>query len=197
MIDFTSLLPEEDEQKRLQNTFKPVANQVTKDSNYSSESSDWLWNQQPLDVVPDKHKTFVYLITNKITGKRYIGFKVFVTKKQRIINHKKKRFDFESDWRDYWSSSDNLNNDVKKYGPGNFIREVVCLTVNKSIGKYIEAQLHFDRKVLTINKDNYYNGIVNLRINQQTLKQIDDVEWCTKPLLGDILAKEQFGIVDL
>ena len=197
MIDFTSLLPEEDEQKRLQNTFKPVANQVTKDSKYSSESSDWLWNQQPLDIVPDKHKTFVYLITNKITGKRYIGFKVFVTKKQRIINHKKKRCDFESDWRDYWSSSDNLNNDVKKYGPGNFIREVVCLTVNKSIGKYIEAQLHFDRKVLTINKDNYYNGIVNLRINQQTLKQIDDVEWCTKPLLGDILAKEQFGIIDL
>ena len=196
MIDFTSLLPNELEQTQLQATFKPVINQVVKDVNHDDSVSEWLWNQQPIDIIPDKHKTFVYLITNKLTGKRYIGFKVFVTKKQRIVKRKKTRVETESDWKDYWSSSDNLNNDVKKYGPGNFIREIVCMTVNKAVGKYIEAQLHFERKVLTDNKDHYYNGIVNLRINQHTLKQINEVEWCTQPLLGDILAAEQFNLVD-
>ena len=197
MIDFSSLLPNELEQSKLQSTFEPVINQVVRDANYDNSVSEWLWNQQPLDIVPDKHKTFVYLITNKLTGKRYIGFKVFVTKKQRVVKRKKTRVETESDWKDYWSSSELLNHDVKKFGPGNFIREIVCMTVNKSVGKYIEAQLHFDRKVLTDNKDHYYNGIVNLRINQHTLKQISDIEWCSKPLLGDILARDQFGIKDL
>ena len=196
MIDFTSLLPNETEQEKLQHIFEPVHGFVNKDSRYDDSVSDWLWNQKPLQCIPKNHQTFVYLITNKITGKRYIGFKVFVTKKQKVIKHKKTRVQSESDWKDYWSSSELLNNDVKKYGPGNFIREIVCMTVNKAVGKYIEAYLHFTRKVLTENKNHYYNGIVNLRINQHTLKQIDQIEWCTERLLGDILAEDEFGFID-
>lgn len=188
MIDFNSLLPSTSESDKLQATFEPVKNFVQKSDNYNDQLSDWLWNGEPLQSLPEGHTTFVYLITNKLTGKRYIGFKIFSSKRTKVVKGKKVRVMQESDWRDYWSSSDNLNNDVKKYGPGNFLREIICFTVNKSVGKYIEAQLHFEREVLTKNKDLYYNGIVNLRINQRTLTLIDNVEWCTNKLLGDQLA---------
>ena len=191
MIDFTSLLPSASESDKLQATFEPVRNFVQKSEQFDDAESEWLWNGAPLESLPDGHSTFVYLITNKITHKRYIGFKIFTSKRTKVVKGKKVRVLTESDWKDYWSSSDNLNNDVKKYGPGNFIREIVCFTVNKSVGKYIEAQLQFEREVLTKNKDLYYNGIVNLRINQHTLSLIDRVVWCTEKLLGDQLAEQQ------
>ena len=70
--------------------------------------------------------------------------------------------------------------DVGKYGTGAFIREIVALTVNKSIGKYYEAYYQFIKGVLTDNNDRYYNGIVNLRINQNGLKKFKDVIFCDK-----------------
>lgn len=196
MIDFNSLLPNHEEQERLQTTFERVRGDVERDDRYNDEYSEWLWNGKPIDKIPSKHKSFVYLITNKLTGKRYIGFKVSVSKARKTVKRKRVSVEVESDWKDYWSSSDTLNEDVKKFGCGNFIREIICLTVNKAIGKYIEAHLHFTRQVLTTNSAHYYNGIVNLRCNQQTLKQIDHIEWCDGKLLGDQLAETQYGLID-
>ena len=131
------------------------------------EVSPWLWNGKPIETIPPEHETFVYLITNK----------------------KKRHIKVESDWKTYWSSSENLQADVAKYGKGSFLREIIYLSVNKGVGKYLEAYEQFTRNALTT--DGYYNGIVNLRIGKRTIGKVKDVIKADV-LLGDDIAK-QFG----
>ena len=57
---------------------------------------------------------YVYLITNKITNRKYIGRKYFVQK--RKPKGGKRRITSESDWNKYYGSSPELKEDVKKYG---------------------------------------------------------------------------------
>ena len=37
----------------------------------------WIYNNQPLEEIPDGYTSFVYLITNLRTGKMYVGKKLF------------------------------------------------------------------------------------------------------------------------
>lgn len=144
----------------------------------------WLFNGQPIDEIPAGHDTFVYLFTNKITGKQYIGYKTATSNVTKVVAGKKRRTKKDSDWRVYYSSSQDVLHDVGYYGRGNFVREILAFTVNKSIGKYLEAYYQFTKNVLTTDKDRYYNGIVNLRINQAGLSKIDKVVYCNK-VIGD------------
>lgn len=155
----------------------------------NEKEEPWLWNGKPIESIPHEHETFVYLITNKVNGKRYIGFKTAVSRKTKIVNKKKKHIKVESDWKTYWSSSENLQEDVRKYGKSSFIREIIYMSVNKGVGKYIEAYEQFTRNVLTT--DGYYNGIVNLRIGKRTIGKVKDVVKADI-ILGDNIAK-QFG----
>lgn len=158
----------------------------TKTNNVEKEPA-WLWNQAPIDQIPKEFKSFVYLITNKITQKQYIGFKTAVSPKTKISHHKKQRVVVESQWKTYWSSSDVLQKEVTLYGKSNFIREIVVMCPNKATGKYLEAYLQFQRGVIGENAGRYYNGIINLRINKNSIKQLTNCVWCTSPLIGDSL----------
>lgn len=190
-MNFENLLPSTEEHESLKQKIVKKPSVIVKDEKYDDTESPWLWNQEVLTEIPKGHKTFVYLITNKLNGKRYVGFKTFSNSRKTTVDKKRKTVETESDWKDYWSSSDTLNKEIKRFGTGNFIREVMCLTVNKSVGKYVEAYVQFKRRVLEKNRDKYYNGIVNLRLNQQTLNAWTDIEWHSKPLLGDLLAHEK------
>jgi hypothetical protein len=35
----------------------------------------WMYNNNPVDDIIDKYHSFVYIITNVLTGKKYIGKK--------------------------------------------------------------------------------------------------------------------------
>lgn len=119
------------------------------------------------------HDGFVYLITNKINGMKYIGKKLF------FFNHKKKvkaktvdkkitkRVKKESDWKDYWGSSKNLLEDIEKYGIENFEREILHLCESRGIASYLEMVEQVERRVLET--DDYYNGIINVRIGGSNL----------------------------
>ena len=65
---------------------------------------------------------FVYLITNHVNGKAYIGKKFFwtPTKKSLVRGGKKKKYLVESDWRTYCGSSDVLKEAIAKDGILNF-----------------------------------------------------------------------------
>ena len=65
---------------------------------------------------------YVYLITNKTTGKKYIGRKYFVQK--RKPKGGKRRVTSESNWKKYYGSSPELKSDVSAYGKENFSREI-------------------------------------------------------------------------
>ena len=51
----------------------------------------WLYKNEPFEEVPENAYGYVYLITNNVTGKKYIGKKLFWFKKTKTVKGKKKR----------------------------------------------------------------------------------------------------------
>jgi ribosomal protein L35AE/L33A len=116
---------------------------------------------------------FVYIITNLENGRQYIGKKFFYSKKSKVVKNKtnkgktKRRFKTESDWRDYFGSSDALKEDVSSKGIGLFSREIIHLCKSKGECSYYEAKEQFEKNVLF--SDNYYNSWIQCKIHRTHL----------------------------
>ena len=124
-----------------------------------------MYNGKEVNEISDEYEGFVYLITNLTNNKKYVGKKLarFKTTKPPLKGKKNKRRGYkESDWRDYWGSSDRLNEDVKTLGEDKFTREILYFCKSRAEMSYIEAREQFDRRVLET--DEYYNGIINVRV---------------------------------
>jgi hypothetical protein len=134
--------------------------------------SNWTYNNIVVNDLPDDVEGFVYVITNLVDDRKYIGKKLarFKTTKPPLKGRKnKRRGTKESDWRTYWGSSDHLNADVKKLGPDKFTREIIHYCPSRGILSYMEAKEQFDRRVLET--DEYYNGIINVRVGSSKILQ--------------------------
>lgn len=125
----------------------------------------WTYQDKPVNDIPECYVGFVYLITNKTNNKKYIGKKLSkFTKSKPPLKGKKnrRRYEIESDWRDYWGSSDKLLQDIETLGTENFTREILYFCKSKAELSYIETREQFDRRVLET--EEYYNGIINVRV---------------------------------
>ena len=125
----------------------------------------WTYQGKIVEEISEEYIGFVYLITNLTNNKKYIGKKLTkfkVTKKPLKGKKNKRRSTKESDWRTYWGSSPNLQEDVEKIGPDNFTREILYYCTSRGELSYLEAKEQFDREVLKT--DEYYNGIINVRV---------------------------------
>ena len=131
----------------------------------------WTYKGNIVEEIDLQYKAFVYLITNKLTGRKYIGLKQTVFSKTKQVKGKKKRIKVESDWRDYWSSSEELKRDVEQFGFENFTREILYLCKLKSHANYLEAREQMDNRVLE-HPDQWYNGIVNCRVSRNHIKSL-------------------------
>ena len=128
----------------------------------------WLYNSSPLEEIPETAYGYVYLITNTITGRKYIGKKLFWFRKTKVLKGKKKRIKVESDWREYWSSSDEVKKDIETLGADKFIREILHICPNKGSCNYLEAREQMDRRVLET--EDYYNGQIQCRVHRTHIK---------------------------
>jgi len=125
----------------------------------------WLYRGEEVSELPTNCEAFVYLITNKSNNMKYVGKKLAkfkITKPPLKGKKNKRRSTKESNWQDYWGSSDRLNADVEQLGADNFIREILHFCPSRGIASYLEAREQFERRVLET--DDYYNGIINVRI---------------------------------
>lgn len=135
----------------------------------------WIYNGDVFEG-PEDTKTMgcVYLITHLPTGRKYIGKKLFWFKKTKQVNKKVKKFLAESDWRIYWSSSDDLQKLVKEKGEAEFSREILHLCTNKGTLNYLEAREQMDRRVLEKPQE-YMNGQIQCRVHHSHVKLLQEV----------------------
>jgi len=133
----------------------------------------WLY---PEEFNPENFQGFVYKITNLETGQYYIGKKFFwkLIKRPPLKGKKRRRIEkVESDWKLYWSSCNELAEDLKVLGEDKFKREILLLCESKWQCAYQEARLQFEHKVLE--DPTSYNGIINIRL-RKFLKKEDNGE---------------------
>ena len=122
------------------------------------------------------HYGFVYCITNTTTGKSYIGRKYFVQK--RKPKGGKRRVTSESNWKQYYGSSDELKQDIRRDGKNTFKREI--LSLHRTLGKvnYEETKQLFLHNVLAEKLDDgspaYYNNNILGRYYRKDYFEEDD-----------------------
>ena len=131
----------------------------------------WIYqnNEFTEDLIQD-HVAFVYMITNNISGKKYIGKKLFKFKRTTTVKGKRKSKSVDSDWKDYWSSSEEVKKDVQSLGENNFSREILLLCKTKGTASYFEAKYQMLNEVLE-KPDEWYNGHIQVRVHRKHIKK--------------------------
>lgn len=132
----------------------------------------WTYQGVLVEQLPEDCVGFVYMITNTISGRKYIGkklakFSKTTTKTVKLKNGTKKkkkvRSKIDSDWQTYYGSSPELTKDVLALGTENFSREILFYCKSKSECSYIEAREQFTHRVLE--SADYYNGHIQVRVH--------------------------------
>ena len=131
----------------------------------------WTHNDIEIETPPESAVGFIYCITNLTDGRRYIGKKKLtntktsiktVTLKNGTKKKKKIKTEIESDWKDYWGSNTELQEDIKKLTPDNFKRVILrfCTTLGEM--SYWETYEIFVRHAVPSRE--YYNAWVSVRV---------------------------------
>ena len=137
----------------------------------------WYYQGTLVEELPEDCVGFVYLITNNLTGRMYVGKKLakfakttYKTVKLKNGNKKKKkiRSKIDSDWQEYYGSSTELTEDINTQGPDKFTRQILYYCKSKAECSYIEAREQFSRRVLESN--DYYNGQISVRVHGSHIK---------------------------
>lgn len=114
---------------------------------------------------------FVYLITNKINNKIYVGKKSLYSNVNKKLTKKeleeykgpgrkptKKLVTSESNWKNYYGSSKELLKDIKDLGEDNFTRQILHLCKSKKQLTYYEIHYQIMHNVLGV--DSYNDNIL-------------------------------------
>jgi hypothetical protein len=132
----------------------------------------WTHQGNLVETLPIDCIGFVYVITNSVTNRKYIGKKLakfskttYKTVKLKNGTKKKKkiRSKIDSDWQDYYGSNIELNKDVEILGKDKFLREILYYCTSKAQCSYIEAREQFTNKVLE--SADWYNGHIQVRVH--------------------------------
>jgi hypothetical protein len=134
----------------------------------------WIYNGTPYEPDEDELSQwvgFVYLITERDTNKKYVGKKFFwsTRKLPPLKGQKRKRIKkVQSDWRDYYGSSEELKLLVETKGGDAYHRQILRLCKSKGECSYYEAKEQFDRDVLL--REDYYNAFIGCKIHAKHIQ---------------------------
>ena len=138
----------------------------------------WLYQGTPVNELPEETVGFVYIITNNLSGRKYIGKKLakfsktsYKTVKLKNGTKKKKKIrnKVDSDWLTYWSSSEDLKADVVALGEDKFSREILRYCNSKNELSYYEAKYQFEYDVL-LDENKWYNGWISVKVRKFKLQ---------------------------
>lgn len=136
----------------------------------------WYFEKNPIELPPDGAIGFVYIISNTITGKKYIGKKLFffaktniktVTLKNGTKKKKKIRSKIDSDWKSYYGSSNDLTADITSLGSDKFHREILKFCTSKNELSYYEAKMQFHFDVL-LDESQWYNSWIAVKVRKMS-----------------------------
>lgn len=113
---------------------------------------------------------FVYVIKNMVNDRCYIGQKKFTQIKSYQKNGKRKRKLVESNWQDYYGSSETLKKDVAELGRDYFVRTIMRLCKSKGEMNYFELREQMVCDVLL--SDDFYNDYCGTRIHRKHLRKV-------------------------
>ena len=134
----------------------------------------WHLNNLKFEPTEDELKQwvgFVYLITDRSSGKKYVGKKFFWSKRRLppLKGKSRKRVVVkESDWKQYYGSSEDLKTLVESKGEDHYYREILHLCKSKGECSYMELKEQVDREVLF--RDDYFKEFIGCKIHSKHLK---------------------------
>jgi hypothetical protein len=135
----------------------------------------WSYEGKPFSSENiDGHAGFVYEITDTLNGKKYIGKKKLSatrTLKPLKGQKRKRKVVSESDWMDYYGSSEEVKALVEEFGRDRFDRKILRLCKTTAEMSYFEMKEQIERDVL-LKPDEYYNAFVGGKIHRNHLKHL-------------------------
>lgn len=132
----------------------------------------WLYNGKEIgDDEIEGYASFVYIITNLETGKKYIGKKIFKSIRKQKVKGKtrRKKVTKDSDWKSYFGSNKLLQEDVERLGQDRFRRDIVKLCKTRGTASYWEAKLQMEYAVLE-KPDEFYNDWIMCKVHRTHIK---------------------------
>ena len=133
---------------------------------------NWYYQGKEYSTTPEDYHGFVYIITEIDTGKMYVGKKFFWKPKTLPITKTRKRrvkTRVESDWRNYYGSSKEVQQLVESNGKDKYKREILKLCLTKGECSYYEAKYQFEYDVLL--NDEFYNELISCRIHSRHVRK--------------------------
>lgn len=132
----------------------------------------WLYNGKEIsDEEIEGYASFVYIITNLETGKRYIGKKIFKSIQRKKVKGKtrKKKVEKDSGWKNYYGSNLVLLADIEAIGADKFKREILKLCKTRGTASYWEAKYQMQHEVLE-RPDDFYNEWIMVKVHRSHIK---------------------------
>ncbi len=122
----------------------------------------------------------IYLVTNIINDKKYIGKKLLWNRRKTKVKTKSggtktKYVTKESDWKKYYGSNKLLQEQVQEVGGDKYYREILRFCKTKGECSYYEAKYQFDYDVL-LDPANFYNRWISVKVHTIHLKNLLDTQ---------------------